>query len=57
MSGQQEEPDVPPALVADVERIFRDHGLEPRRRDVEWAVSWLLAGLPIEHVEPPEGAS
>jgi hypothetical protein len=49
---------VPPALVADVERVLRDHGLEPRRVDVERALSWLLAGLPIdEHTEPPERAS
>jgi hypothetical protein len=50
-----DEPAVPPTLLADVERMFRDHGLEPRRPDVEWAVSWLLAGLPLDRdIEPPE---
>jgi hypothetical protein len=48
------EPAVPPALVADVQRVLRDHGLQPRRPDLIWAMSWLLAGIPPEHVEPPE---
>jgi hypothetical protein len=54
MTGQ-DEPEVPTALVADVEGVLRDHGLEPRQPDLIWAISWLLAGLPLDQdIERPE---